>query len=392
MRRSTAASATSAGSRRSKKWKGKGPMARSRLHQLSELGQSVWIDYLSRDLLRTGELARMMDEDAVVGVTSNPTIFQKAISHGDAYDEQLKELLEHEDDAKEIFLNLAVRDVESALDLLAPVHDANAQDGYVSIEVDPNLAYDTKATYNEAIRLHEWIDRPNLYVKIPGTEPGVRAIEDCIAAGRSINVTLLFSLKMHGEAMQAYVKGLERFVEGGGDPAKVRSVASFFVSRVDTEADKRLEAIGTAEALALRGKLAIANARIAYENYEKVFGGERWEALEAKGALPQRCLWASTSTKNPEYRDVLYVEELIGPRTVNTMPEETIKAFQDHGEVRGDTVENDLAEAHRLLEEQLPAVGVDYDDVVASVEKEGVEKFSDSFAELLDGVRAKRGT
>jgi transaldolase len=365
-------------------------MAESRLHQLSARGQSVWIDYLSRDLLETGELKRMMEEDAVVGVTSNPTIFQKAISQGNAYDEQLKELLEHEQDAKEIFLNLAVRDVENALDLLASVHDTNPQDGYVSIEVDPTLAYDTKATYEEAIRLHEWIDRPNLYVKIPGTEPGLKAIEDCIAIGRSINVTLLFSLKMHSEAMEAYVRGLERFVESGGDAAKVRSVASFFVSRVDTETDKRLEAIETVEALALRGKLAIANARIAYQHYNEVFSGERWEALEAKGALPQRCLWASTSTKNPEYRDVLYVEELIGPHTVNTMPEETITAFQDHGEVRGDTVLDGVDEAHRLLE-QLAAVGIDYDDVVLTLEKEGVQKFSDSFADLLDGVRAKRG-
>jgi transaldolase len=365
-------------------------MAESRLHQLRARGQSVWIDYLSRDLLESGELKRMMEEDAVVGVTSNPTIFQKAISHGNAYDAQLKELLEEEDDAKEIFLHLAVRDVESALDLLAPVHERNAQDGYVSIEVDPNLAYDTEATYKEAIRLHEWIDRPNLYVKIPGTEPGLQAIEDCIAAGRSINVTLLFSLQMHKRAMEAYVRGLERFVEGGGDPAKVRSVASFFVSRVDTEADKRLEAIGTEAALALRGKLAVANARIAYQHYKQVFSGDRWERLEAKGALPQRCLWASTSTKNPEYSDVLYVEDLIGPHTVNTMPEETIQAFQDHGEVRGDTVEDDLEDARALLKEKLPAVGVDYDDVVLTLEKEGVKKFSDSFAELLEGVRAKR--
>jgi transaldolase len=366
-------------------------MAESRLHRLSARGVSVWIDYLSRDLLETGELKRMMEEDAVVGVTSNPTIFQKAISQGNAYDEQLKELLEHEQDAKEIFLHLAVRDVEHALDLLAPVHEANAEDGYVSIEVDPNLAYDTKATYDEAIRLHEWIDRPNVYVKIPGTEPGLQAIEDCIAAGRSINVTLLFSLQMHSESMEAYLRGLERFVESGGDPAKVRSVASFFVSRVDTEADKRLDEIGTEEALALRGKLAIANAKLAYENYRKTFSGSRWEALEAKGALPQRCLWASTSTKNPAYRDVLYVEELIGPHTVNTMPEETIQAFQDHGEVRGDTVLEGLDEAHKLLE-QLAAVGVDYDDVVKTLEREGVQKFADSFAELLDGVRAKRET
>ena len=287
-------------------------MAESRLDQLSARGQSVWIDYLSRDLLETGELKRMMEEDAVVGVTSNPTIFQKALSQGDAYDEQLK-MLEHEADTKEVFLHLAVRDVENALDLLAPVHERSAQDGYVSIEVDPNLAYDTKATYDEAIRLHEWIRRPNLYVKIPGTKPGMQAIEDCIAAGRSINVTLLFSLQMHSESMEAYLRGLERFVEGGGDPAKVRSVASFFVSRVDTETDKRLEAIGSEEALALRGKLAIANAKLAYERYQQAFSGPRWEALEAKGALPQRCLWASTSTKNPSYRDVLYVEELIGP-------------------------------------------------------------------------------
>ncbi|HET8752361.1 MAG TPA: transaldolase [Gaiellaceae bacterium] len=364
-------------------------MAESRLHQLSARGQSVWIDYLSRDLLETGELKRMMKEDAVVGVTSNPTIFQKAISQGSAYDEQLKELLEHEQDAKEIFLHLAVHDVEAALDLLEPVHESNAEDGYVSIEVDPNLAYDTKATYDEAIRLHEWIDRPNLYVKIPGTEPGLQAIEDCIAGGRSINITLLFSLQRHGEGMEAYLRGLERLVADGGDPAKVRSVASFFVSRVDTEADKRLEAIGTEEALALRGKLAIANAKLAYERYQKAFSGPRWEALEARGALPQRCLWASTSTKNPEYRDVLYVEELIGPHTVNTMPEETIQAFQDHGEVRGDTVLEAVDEAHRLFE-QLAAVGVDYDDVVLTLEKEGVKKFSDSFSELLDGVRAKR--
>ena len=365
-------------------------MAESRLHQLSARGQSVWIDYLSRDLLAQGELKRMMEEDAVVGVTSTPPIVQKALSQGNAYDEQLKELLEDEQDAKEIFLHLAVRDVENALDLLAPTHEANAQDGYVSIEVDPNLAYDAEATYKEAIRLHEWIDRPNLYVKIPGTKPGLQAIEDCIAAGRSINVTLLFSVQRHRESMEAYMRGLERFAESGGDLSKVRSVASFFVSRVDTETDKRLEAIGSDEALSLRGKLAIANARVAYQHYREMFSGERWAALEAKGALPQRCLWASTSTKNPAYRDVLYVEELIGPNTVNTMPEETIQAFQDHGEVRGDTVDHAVGEARALLHGKLSAVGIDYDDVVATLEKEGVQKFSDSFAELLDGVKAKR--
>ncbi len=366
-------------------------MAKSRLHELSERGQSVWIDYLSRDMLEQGELKRLMDEDAVVGVTSNPTIFQKAISQGNAYDEQLKELLQHETDPKEIFLQLAVRDVEAALDLLATVHEGNAEDGYVSLEVDPTLADDTNGTYEEAIRLHEWIDRPNLYVKIPATQPGLQAIEDCIAAGRSINVTLIFSLQRYREVVDAYLRGLERLVEAGGDPAQVRSVASFFVSRVDTETDKRLEAIGTEEALELRGKLAIANAKLAYEHYLQTFAGPRWEALEQKGALPQRCLWASTSTKNPAYRDVVYVEELIGPHTVDTMPEETIEAFQDHGEVRGDTVLEGVDEAHRLLE-QLAAVGVDYDDVTDTLEREGVQKFADSFTELLEGVQAKRET
>jgi transaldolase len=365
-------------------------MAESRLQKLSARGQSVWIDYLSRDLLETGELKRLMDEDAVVGVTSNPTIFQKAISQGSAYDEQLKELLHDETDAKEIFLQLAVRDVESALDLLAPVHEANPQDGYVSLEVDPNLAYDTRATYDEAIRFHEWIDRPNLYVKIPATPQGLQAIEDCIALGRNINVTLTFSLQRYRDVVEAYLRGLERLVDDGGDPAKVRSVASFFVSRVDTETDKRLEAIGTEEALALRGKLAIANAKLAYEHYLQAFSGPRWEALAEAGAFTQRCLWASTSTKNPAYSDVLYVEELIGPHTVNTMPEETIRDFQDHGEVRGDTVLEGVDEAHRLFE-QLAAVGIDYDDVVETLEREGVQKFADSFSELLDGVRAKRG-
>jgi transaldolase len=365
-------------------------MAESRLHELSARGQSVWIDYLSRDLVQGGELKRLMDEDAVVGVTSNPTIFQKAISQGNSYDEQLKELLDTQSDPKEIFLRLAVRDVEGALDVLAPVHEAKPDDGYVSIEVDPNFAYDTKATYDEAIRFHEWIDRPNLYVKIPGTEPGLQAIEDCIAGGHSINVTLIFSLARYREVVEAYLRGLERLAEVGADLTQVRSVASFFVSRVDTETDSRLDAIGTEEALALRGKLAIANARLAYEHYLEAFSGQRWEALAAKGAFPQRCLWASTSTKNPAYRDVLYVEELIGPQTVDTMPEETIRDFQDHGEVRGDTVLEGVDEAHKLLE-QLAAVGIDYDDVVATLEREGVQKFSDSFADLLAGVMAKRG-
>ena len=365
-------------------------MADSNLDKLSARGQSVWIDSISRDMLEQGELRRLMDEDAVVGVTTNPSIFQKAIASGTAYDEQLKELLQSEDDPKEIFLNLSARDVEAALDLLAPVHEQSPHDGYVSWEVDPTLAYDREGSFDEAMRLFGWIDKPNLYVKIPATKPGLGAIEDCIARGKPINITLIFSLERYKEVVEAYLRGLERLVAAGGKPEDVHSVASFFVSRVDTEADKRLEKIGTPEALALRGKLAIANAKLAYEHYRREFSGPRWEFLAAKGATPQRCLWASTSTKNPEYRDVLYIEELIGPDTVNTMPAETIAAFQDHGEVRGDTVMEGVDEAHQVLAD-IAEVGVDYDDVVKTLELEGVQKFAEAFAELLDGVKAKRG-
>jgi transaldolase len=365
-------------------------MAESNLHKLSARGQSVWIDSLSRHMLESGELKKLMKDDAVVGVTTNPTIFQKAISQGDDYDEQLKELLEKESDPKEIFLHLSARDVEAALDLFAPVHEQKPQDGYVSWEVDPTLAYDREGTFDEAMRLFEWIPKPNLYVKIPATKPGLGAIEECVAHGKNINVTLIFSLQRYREVVEAYVRGLERLVARGGDPKGVHSVASFFVSRVDSEADKRLEAVGSKEALALRGKLAIANAKLAYEHFEEAFSGERWEFLAGKGANVQRPLWASTSTKNPEYRDVMYVEELIGPNTVNTMPEETIRAFQDHGEVRGDTVTKGVGKARKLIA-QLAEVGVDYDDITETLELEGVQKFADSFEELLDGVRSKRG-
>jgi transaldolase len=363
-------------------------MGPSRLHRLAELGQSVWIDFLSRDMLRTGELERMMNEDAVVGVTSNPTIFQKAISAGNAYDDQLREVLEEEQDPKEIFIRLASQDVEDALGLLRPVWDeGRGRDGYVSFEVDPSLAYDTEGTIEEAQRLHDLVDRPNLFVKIPATEPGLPAIEEMIARGRPINVTLIFSLERYSEVAEAYIRGLERLVESGGDPSHVASVASFFVSRVDTETDRRLDEIGGHEEL--RGKLAIANAKLAYQRYKEIFAGERWEALTAKGATPQRCLWASTSTKNPAYRDVMYIEELIGPDTVNTMPEETIKAFQDHGEIAL-TLEQGIDEAKRVFQEVKEA-GIDYEDVTATLEREGVQKFSDSFTELLEGIRAKSG-
>jgi transaldolase len=362
-------------------------MADSNLHRLSRHGQSVWIDSISRQWLRDGTLDRLMRDDAVVGVTSNPTIFQKALATGDWYDNQLRELLETEDDLKEIFIQLAVRDVTEACDRLRASWDGGeGQAGYVSIEVDPTLAYDRDASFDEAMRLHRLIERPNLFVKIPGTEPGLGAIEDMIAAGRSINVTLIFSLDRYAEVAEAYLRGLERLVDDGGDPAEVASVASFFVSRVDTEADKRLDEIGGRDDL--KGKLAVANAKLAYQRYKEIFAGERWESLASRGASTQRCLWASTSTKNPDYRDVMYVEELIGPETVDTMPLETIEAFQDHGRV-APTLEQNLDEARRVFE-QLASAGLDYDDVVRVLEEEGVQKFSDSFDELLDGIRAKR--
>jgi transaldolase len=361
-------------------------MAISRLHELSEHGQSVWIDSLSREWIREGFLAQLMREDAVVGVTSNPTIFQKALAEGESYDEQLREVLREESDLKEVFYRLAVEDIRGACDLLHAVWDTTrGKDGFVSMEVDPTLAYERDATIEEALRLHEWIDRPNLLVKIPATEPGLGAIEECIAQGRSINVTLIFSLDRYAAVAEAYLRGLERLVEDGGNPTPVASVASFFVSRVDTEADRRLDEAGRPE---LKGKLAVANAKLAYERYRELFSGSRWERLAAAGATPQRCLWASTSTKNPDYKDTLYVDELIGPETVNTMPLETIRAFQDHGTV-ADTLETGLDEARELLAE-LERSGVDYDDVTDTLEREGVQKFSDSFEELLGGIRAKR--
>jgi transaldolase len=363
----------------------------SRLHRLSALGQSVWIDFLSRDSIRKGGLQALIDDDAVVGATSNPTIFQKAMTAGDgAYDDQLRELAA--DGVEQAFWTLAQEDVGEACDLFRPVWDGGlGRDGYVSIEVDPRLAYDTLATFREAIRLHEQIDRPNLLVKIPATKPGLAAIEDVIAKGRSINVTLIFSLRRYEEVAESYVRGLERLVAEGGDPRKVASVASFFVSRIDTEADARLDELAASDPAAaeLKGKLAIANAKLAYRRYQQVFAGPRWEYLAGKGATPQRVLWASTSTKNPAYPDTLYVDELIGPDTINTMPEETVRAFQDHGTPRS-TLTDGLAEAQDLFE-RLAAAGVDYDEVTDTLEREGVEKFEASFQELMDSLEQKLG-
>jgi len=361
-------------------------MASTPLQQLNEHGQSVWVDFLSRTFIEDGDLAGLV-EDGVHGVTSNPTIFQGAIAEGDAYDEQLKEVLEDEKEPKEIFLKLAVRDIQAACDELERVHDEDSsRDGWVSLEVDPNLAHDTEGTIAEAKRLSELVDRRNLLVKIPATKEGLSAIEETIAAGIPVNVTLIFSLERHREVAEAYIRGLQRYVEGGGDPTGIASVASFFVSRVDTEADKRLDELGGHDEL--KGKLAIANAKLAYQTYKEVFSGSDWEALAEKGATAQRCLWASTSTKNDEYKDTIYVEELVGPETVNTMPRDLIEAVQDHGEVE-DRIEEDVEGARKLLED-LEEAGIDYDDVVAVLEKEGVEKFAKSFQELFSDVEDKR--
>jgi transaldolase len=361
------------------------------LERLSDLGQSVWVDFLSRESIHGGHLQELIDDYSVVGATSNPTIFEKAMSSGDAYDEQLHELAAEHVDVEQVFWTLAEQDIRDACDLFRPVWEGErnahpTRDGYVSLEVDPRLAYDTLQTYREAIRIHKSVDRPNLMVKIPATKPGLAAIEDVISKGHSINVTLIFSLQRYAEVAESYVRGLERLVAEGGDPRKVASVASFFVSRIDTEADRRLDEVNAPDEL--KGKLAIANAKLAYAHYLEAFSGPRWEYLVGKGASPQRVLWASTSTKNPAYRDTLYVDELIGPDTVNTMPEETIKAFQDHGEPQP-RLESDLEDARHVFAE-LKRVGVDYDDVTDTLEREGVEKFADSFGELIDSLRTKQ--
>jgi transaldolase len=362
-------------------------MASTPLEQLDEHGQSVWIDFLSRDFVEQGDLQGLIDQ-GVRGVTSNPTIFQSAIADGDSYDEQLKEVLKDETEPKEVFLQLATRDIQGACDLLKQVHDeGSGKDGWVSLEVDPNLAHDTQGTIEEAKRLHELVDRKNLLVKIPATKEGLPAIEESIASGIPINVTLIFSLDRHRAVAEAYVRGLERLVESGGDPSSVASVASFFVSRVDTEADKRLDELGGHDEL--KGKLAVANAKLAYQVYKEIFSGDRWQALADKGASVQRPLWASTSTKNEAYKDTIYVEELVGPETVNTMPRELVEAVLDHGDIRGNTIEEDVEGARKVLED-LKAAGIDYDDVTETLEREGVEKFAKSFKELFSDVESKR--
>jgi transaldolase len=361
------------------------------LAALSAAGVSVWLDDLSRDRLQTGNLQALIDTKCVVGVTSNPTIFQTALSKGHAYDEQVKELAERGADVDATIRTVTTDDVRNACDVLAKQYElSDGVDGRVSIEVDPRLARNTERTIAEAEELWRIVDRENLFIKIPATEAGLPAISATLAHGISVNVTLIFSLERYRKVLDAWLSGLERAQANGYDISKIASVGSFFVSRFDTEIDKRLEAIGTPEALALRGKGAIANARLAYKAWQDVMAGDRWKALQAAGARTQRPLWASTGTKNPAYPDTLYVEELIAPDTVNTMPEKTIKAFADHGTVKGDTITPHFGDAMKTMDD-LRAVGVDIDDVFEVLEREGVDKFAGSWIELLDDVTKTLG-
>jgi transaldolase len=360
-----------------------------RLAELSAAGVAVWLDDISRERLQTGGLDALRREQHVVGVTSNPTIFAKALSDSEDYAQQVGDLAKREVKAEEALRMITTYDVRWACDVMRPAYDASdGVDGRVSIEVDPRLAFDTDTTTAEAKQLWWLVDRENLYIKIPATEAGIPAISATLAEGISVNVTLIFGLDRYDTVMDAFMEGLERAKANGHDLSKIGSVASFFVSRVDTEVDKRLDKIGTPEAQGLHGKAAIANARLAYQRYEKKFASDRWHALAAAGAKPQRPLWASTSTKNPEYRDVMYVEDLIAPGVVNTMPEATIHAFADHGEVKPDTVTGEHASAQKVLDD-LAALGIEYDDVIETLEREGVEKFVISWNELIDSTKGQ---
>jgi transaldolase len=359
------------------------------LAQLSGEGVSVWLDDISRERLRTGNLQQLVDEKHVVGVTSNPTIFQKALEKGDAYDEQAHDLSLRKTDVDEAIRYLMAYDIRWACDVLRAEYDrTDGLDGRVSIEVDPRLAHDTERTTAEAKALWWLVDRPNVMIKIPATEEGLPSITAATAAGISVNVTLIFGLDRYDAVMDAYLTGLEQAKEAGIDLSTIRSVASFFVSRVDTEVDKRLDKIGTDEAKALRGKAAIANARLAYERYEKVIASERWQALEQAGAHAQRPLWASTGVKDPAYDDTMYVVELVAPNTVNTMPEATLDAVADHGVLHGDAIKGTYADARKVLDD-LSGLGIEYDEVIEVLESEGVQKFEDSYQQLADSVKGQ---
>ncbi len=358
------------------------------LRALTDAGVSIWLDDLSRERVETGSLAELVEKWSVVGVTSNPTIFAAAIADGERYDAQVAQLVEKGEPVDRVVFELTTEDVRNACDILRPTYDADHANGRVSIEVEPDLASDTEATIASARALWAAVDRPNALVKIPATEAGLAAITAATAEGISVNVTLMFSTQRYREVMDAYLTGLEQAREAGHDLSTIHSFGSFFVSRVDTEVDKRLEAIGSETALALRGKAAVANALVAYGAFEEVFGSERWRALEAAGANRQRPLWASTGVKNPDYDDTMYVRDLVVAETVNTMPEKTLHAFADHGEVLGDVVTGRAGAGAAILE-RLGEVGVDFDDVLAVLETEGVAKFTKSWSELTANVSAQ---
>jgi transaldolase len=357
-----------------------------RLKALTDAGVSIWLDDLSRERIETGNLAELVKNSSVVGVTTNPTIFASALSDGERYDDQLDEVTAGGGDVDEAIFQLTTTDVCMACDVLADAWKAtDGVDGRVSIEVSPHVAFDTEATTKEAKRLWQKVDRPNLFIKIPATTEGIPAITATLAEGISVNVTLIFGLGRYDQVMEAYLAGLEQAKENGHDLSSIHSVASFFVSRVDTEIDKRLEAAGNTS---LQGKAAVANARLAYEAYEKKFAGDRFAALKSAGANTQRPLWASTGVKNEAYPDTKYVSELVVANTVNTMPEKTLQAFADHGEVDGDQVTTRYDEAHQVMSD-LADAGIDYDDVIATLEQEGVDKFAKSWDELADTVRGQ---
>ena len=359
------------------------------LDELSSAGVAVWLDDINRERLTTGNLAALIRDRHVVGVTSNPTIFAHALSHGSAYDGQIAELALRGVSVEEAARAITTYDIRWACDVLRPVYDATGGlDGRVSLEVDPRLASDSAKTIAEARALWWLVDRPNLFIKIPATAAGLPAISQCLSEGISVNVTLIFSLERYGEVIDAFMAGLEQAGQAGHELGSITSVASFFVSRVDTEVDRRLDKIGTPEAASLRGKAAIANARLAYQLYEEKFAAARWQALSSAGARPQRPLWASTSTKEPAYPDTMYVVDLVAPNTVNTMPEQTLHAIADHGAVRGDTIRGSY-EQSRTVFADLAGLGIAYDDVVKVLEEEGVSKFAASWQEMRDTIKAE---
>jgi transaldolase/glucose-6-phosphate isomerase len=371
-------------------------MAKNSLFELSEAGTSVWLDYIRRTLMTSGDLKRMIDEDAVVGMTSNPTIFEKAIGGSDDYDDTLRKLIDSGKSDEDIMLSLIIEDIQLAADVLKPVYDETKhKDGYVSIEVLPRVANDTQGTIDMAHDLYDRVGRPNIFVKIPATQEGLPAIEQCIADGVNINITLLFSVKLYEEVARAYIRGLQRRARQG-ESIDIASVASFFVSRVDTSVDKLLEQkIATAKDAAekqrlqgMLGKAAIANAKLAYKAFQRIFNEPEFADLRRQGAHVQRCLWASTSTKNPNYNDVMYVEELIGPETVNTMPEQTMNAFKEHGEVRQSVTEN-LGGAEKLMRD-LASIGIDMEKVTDELQVDGVKLFADSVDKLLGEIANKK--